>query len=145
MSIKATIVGAVVTLECIDVLSVEDLDALFKAFDNARRAGPFVVITDTTHMKSAPREVLGAFASRLKQLPPLTNVWLGDAVVISSTAVRFVVSTLLVIPGISSWQLSPLSSACPPRPCSARPCLRLPMRAEAWRPAARVAAPSCCA
>ena len=97
MSIKATIAGPVVTLECSGVLSEGDLDTLFKAFESARKVGPFVVITDTTQMRSAPRDVLSAFASRLKQLPPLTNTWLGDAVVIHSTTVRFIVSTLLII------------------------------------------------
>jgi hypothetical protein len=97
MTIHATLSGPVVTLDCIGVLAEEDLDTLFKAFDRARKAGPFVVITDTTRMKSASREIIGSFASRLKQGPPLTNVWLGDAVVISSSAVRFIVSTLLIV------------------------------------------------
>jgi len=97
MTIKATTAGPVVTLECLDVLKEEDLDTLFEAFERARKAGPFVVITDTTHMKSAPREIIMAFASRLKRMPPLNNVWLGDAVVISSSAVRFIISTLLVV------------------------------------------------
>ena len=97
MSIKAKITGPLVTLECHGVLVEGDLDALFAAFAEARKGGPFVVITDTTRMKSAPHKILGAFSDRLKKLPPLKNVWLGDAVVISSTAVRFVVSTLLMV------------------------------------------------
>jgi hypothetical protein len=97
MTIKAITTGPVLTLECLDVLTVEDLDPLFVAFERARKAGPFVVMTDTTHMKSAPREVISAFSNRLKQLPSLNDVWLGDAVVIHSAAVRFIVSTLLVV------------------------------------------------
>ena len=97
MTIQAKIKGSLVTLECEGTLAEKDLDVLFDAFAEARRKGPFVVITDTTRMKTAPRQVLGAFSDRLKQLPPLTGVWLGDAVVISSPAVRFIVSTLLII------------------------------------------------
>jgi hypothetical protein len=97
MTIHATYTGSVVTLECLDVLNEEDLDTVFAAFDRARKAGRFAVITDTTRMKSAPREIITAFASRLKEGPPLRDVWLGDAVVISSSAVRFIVSTLLVL------------------------------------------------
>jgi hypothetical protein len=97
MTIQAKTKGSLVTLECEGILAESDLDVLFKAFDEARRKGPFVVITDTTRMKSAPHKILGAFSDRLKKLPPLKNVWLGDAVVISSPSVRFIVSTLLMI------------------------------------------------
>ena len=97
MSIKAKITGPLVTLECHGVLVEGDLDALFAAFAEARKGGPFVVITDTTPMKSAPSAVLRAFSDRLKKLPSLTGIWLGDGVVISSPAVRFVVSTLLML------------------------------------------------
>jgi hypothetical protein len=97
MTIQAKIRSSLVTLECEGTLEEKDLDELFDAFAEARQRGPFVVITDTTRMKSAPRKVLAAFSERLKQLPSLTGVWLGDAVVISSPAVRFIVSTLLII------------------------------------------------
>lgn len=97
MTIKAHATGPVLTLECLDVLTEDDLDTVFGAFEKARKTGQFVVITDTTRMKSAPREVISAFSSRLKQMPSLSNVWLGDAVVISSSAVRFIVSTLLIV------------------------------------------------
>jgi hypothetical protein len=97
MTIKATVTGRLITLECHAVLSEGDLDTLFEAFAEARKKGPFVVITDTTHMKSAPAGVIRTFSERLKRLPPLTGIWLGDAVVISSPAVRFIVSTLLMV------------------------------------------------
>ena len=97
MTIKAQITGPLVTLECHGVLAEGNLDTLFEAFAEARKKGPFVVITDTTQMKSAPPAVLRAFSDRLKQLPSLSKIWLGDAVVISSPAVRFVLSTLLML------------------------------------------------
>jgi hypothetical protein len=97
MTIHAKIEGALVTLDCEGVLADGDLDALFDAFAQARAKGPFVVVTDTTHMKSAPREVITAFAERLKALPSLAGTWLGDAVVIRAPAARFILSTLLVI------------------------------------------------
>jgi hypothetical protein len=97
VTIKANVTGAFVNIDCFDVLALDDLPVLFRAFETARAKGPFVVVTDTTHMKSAPRHVLSAFADDLKRLPSLSNVWLGDAVVIRSTAVRFIVSTLLVV------------------------------------------------
>ncbi len=97
MTIKAKVTGRLVTLECLDVLAEADLDGLFEAFAEACKKGPFVVVTDTTHMKSAPGKVVRAFSDRLKRLPSLSGVWLGDAVVISSPAVRFVVSTLLMV------------------------------------------------
>ena len=97
MTIKATITGPLVMLDCIGILAEPDLDALFDAFAEARKKGPFVVITDTTHMKSSPAGVIRAFSDRLKKLPSLNKIWLGDAVVISSPAVRFVVSTLLMV------------------------------------------------
>ncbi len=97
MTIKAAVTGSLVTIDCLDVLALEDLPVLFRAFEAARARGPFVVVTDTTHMKSAPRHVLTAFADDLKRIPSLSKIWLGDAVVIRSTAVRFIVSTLLVV------------------------------------------------
>ena len=97
MTIRATQTGPLVLLECTGVLAEEDLGALFSAFETARRAGPFVVITDTLKMDSAPHAVLSAFSARLKQMPSLRKVWLGDAVVVSTAAVRFILSTLLVI------------------------------------------------
>jgi hypothetical protein len=97
MTIHATVTGSLVTLDCSGVLAESDLDPLFQAFETARAGGPFVVITDTIQMKSAPREVLSAFSDRLKRMRPLTDVWLGDAVVVNSATVRFILSTLLVV------------------------------------------------
>jgi hypothetical protein len=97
MSLKASVTGPLVVLEATDVLYDRDLDVLFGAFERARKAGPFVVLTDTVGLKSAPRAVISELASRLKEVPGLEEVWLGDAVVVSSAAVRFVLSTLLVI------------------------------------------------
>ena len=97
MTIKARITGPLITLDCQGVLAEEDLEPLFSAFAEARQKGPFVVITDTTHMKSAPTAVLRAFSDRLNKRPSLSRIWLGDAVVISSPAVRFIVSTLIMV------------------------------------------------
>jgi hypothetical protein len=97
MTIRATLTGRLVTLECSGVLVDADLDPLFATFEAARRVGPFVVITDTTQMTSAPSSVLSAFSERLKRMGSLKEVWLADAVVIHSPAVRFILSTLLVL------------------------------------------------
>lgn len=97
MTIKATISGPLVSLEALGVLAEADLDALFQAFEKARSAGPFVVITDTTRMKSAPAAVLSTFGSKLKKMSSLANIWLGDAVVVNSPTVRFALSTLLIV------------------------------------------------
>lgn len=97
MTIRVTANGPFLKVEALDVLAVEDLAPLFKAFETASRAGPFVVLTDTTLMKSAPRQVISAFADGLKLLPPLSKIWLGNAVVVNSAAVRFVLSTLLIV------------------------------------------------
>ena len=97
MTIKSTLNGPFLTVEALDVLSLDDLPSLLKAFENARQAGPFVVLTDTTQMKSSPRVVISAFAEGLKRMPSMSKVWLGDAVVVSSPAVRFVLSTLLIV------------------------------------------------
>src|SRR5262249_39775681 len=97
VTIRVAVNGPLVTLDCIGVLAPEDLGTLFKGFDAARLAGPFVVITDTTRMKSAPREVLVAFTERLKRLGSLTDLWLGDAVVVKSPTVRFILTTLIVV------------------------------------------------
>jgi hypothetical protein len=95
--IKVTVNGPYIGVDAIDVLSMDDLDPLFKAFENAARAGRFVVLTDTTRMKTAPRAVMSGFVDGLKRVPNLSGNWLGDAVVISSPAVRFVLSTLLMV------------------------------------------------
>lgn len=97
MTIKATVSGPFVLIEAIDVLSVDDLPTLFDAFKAAARGGPFVVLTDTLAMQSAPRQVISAFADGVKKMPTVTKVWLGDAVVVKSPAVRFVLSTLLIV------------------------------------------------
>ena len=97
MTIKLHTNGPFLTVEALAVLSVEDLPALFEAFEVASRAGPFVVLTDTTGMKSAPRQVISAFADGLKSIPSLSTSWKGNAVLVSSPAVRFVLSTLLIV------------------------------------------------
>jgi hypothetical protein len=97
MTIHATVHGPLVTLECSDVLAEQDLAPLFRAFEAAAHGGLFVAITDTTQMKFAPRAVLTAFTERLKKAPAISANWLGDAVVVSSAAVRFVLSTLLIV------------------------------------------------
>jgi hypothetical protein len=88
--------GALVTLDCTDVLTLNDLALLFDAFEKARDAGPFVVLTDTTRLKSASREVVDSLANRLKRMPSLDGVWLGDAVVIQSSSIRFLLPTLVM-------------------------------------------------
>jgi hypothetical protein len=97
MTIKVTANGPFLTVDALDVLAEDDLPALFKAFETASRSGPFVVLTDTTSMKSSPRQVISAFADGLKRMPSLQKIWLGNAVVVNSAAVRFVLSTLLIV------------------------------------------------
>ena len=97
MTIKVTTNGPFLTVDALDVLAEDDLPSLFKAFETASRSGPFVVLTDTTSMKSSPRQVISAFADGLKRMPSLSKIWLGNAVVVNSPAVRFVLSTLLIV------------------------------------------------
>lgn len=97
MTIRVTANGPFLTVDALDVLAVEDLPTLFKAFEAAARVGPFVVLTDTSAMKSAPRHVISAFAEGIKGVPGLTQSWKGNAVVVRSPAVRFVLSTLLIV------------------------------------------------
>lgn len=97
MTIKATVTGPLVTLDAIDVLDEADLRVLFAAFEEARRAGSFVVLTDTSRLKSAPRKVISVFADRLKEHPNLSGSWLGNAIVVTSPTVRFILSTLMII------------------------------------------------
>jgi hypothetical protein len=97
MAITTTISGGYVTAEVRGSLEMEDLEPLFEALETARRQGPFVLLTDASDIKTAPRNVLSVFARRLEELPSLQGIWLGDAVVVSSPAVRFVLSTLLII------------------------------------------------
>lgn len=97
MTIKTKITGPFMNVEASDVLSEDDLPPLFRAFESAHKIGPFVVLTDTTRLKSAPRGVIAAFAQGIKNVAPGSKNWLGDAVVVSSPAVRFVLSTLLVV------------------------------------------------
>jgi hypothetical protein len=80
-----------------DDLAIEDLPPLLEALEAGRKRGPFVVLTDTTQMKSAPRPVLKAFADALKQLPPMKKIWVADAVVLNSAVTRFLLSTLILI------------------------------------------------
>jgi len=97
MTIKTNLDGPFLTVDATDVLTEEDLPSLFKAFEAAHRLGPFVVLTDTTQMKSAPRDVIAAFARGIRAVAPGSKNWLGDAVVVKSAAVRFVLSTLVVV------------------------------------------------
>ena len=96
MSIKIAASGPFLDVLVTDVLAEADLPALFSAMETARRKGPFVVLTDTLAMKSAPRPVIMAFIGGLKQLPSMKDTWLGDAVVVRSPLTRFVVSTLIM-------------------------------------------------
>jgi hypothetical protein len=86
-------------LDCVvsNRLTEEDLPTLFDALERARARGPFVLLTDTLEMTEVSRPVLTAFANRLKQMPPMKGIWLGDAVVIRSAVTRFAVSSLLMI------------------------------------------------
>lgn len=97
MTIRTKQTGAWLNVEASDVLTEDDLRPLFKAFEKAHAAGPFVVITDTVNLKSAPRPVISAFAQGIKEVAPGSKNWLGDAVVVKSAAVRFVLSTLIVV------------------------------------------------
>jgi hypothetical protein len=97
MPIKASISGPLVVLDTSGVVTEDELGVLFDAFQKAAASGPFVVLTDTTEMKSAPRPVLVAFSNRIRQMPHVSRLWLGDAVVVTSTAVRFILSTLMVL------------------------------------------------
>jgi hypothetical protein len=97
MAIHITISGPFVSADVRDTLSVEDLPPLFQAFETAARNGPFVLLTDTTHVKSAPRAVIMAFSERFKALPSMKDLWLGDAVVLTSPSIRFVFSLLLMV------------------------------------------------
>ena len=97
MPIKASISGPLVLLDTSGAVVEDELDVLFDAFQKASEAGPFVVLTDTSQMKSVPRSVLVAFSDRLKRMPTVRKLWLGDAVVVTSTAVRFIVSTLMIM------------------------------------------------
>lgn len=95
--IRVTVTGPLITLNAMDVLEEADLDVLFEAFEDARRGGSFVVLTDTSRLRSAPRKVISLFADRLKLAPHLTDRWLGNAIVVGSPAFRFILSTLMVI------------------------------------------------
>jgi hypothetical protein len=97
MTIRVNTNGPFLKVEAIAALEVEDLPALFKAFEDAARAGSFVVLTDTTAMTSSPRHVISAFADGIKSIPGLAKSWKGNAVVVKSPAVRFVLSTLLIV------------------------------------------------
>jgi hypothetical protein len=97
MSIEVIVSGRFVDVLVRDDLTMADLPVLLKALEAARTRGPFVVLTDTTRMKNASRAVLVAFAERLKDLPPMKETWLADAVVISSGVTRFLLSTLILV------------------------------------------------
>ena len=96
MTILAQQTGALVTLDCADELTLNDLVMLSDAFETARDAGPFVVLTDTTRLRSASREVVDSFSNRLKRMPSLDGIWLGDAMVIQSSSIHFLLSMLVM-------------------------------------------------
>lgn len=97
MSLSVSITGPFVDVVVSEVLTRADLDPLLDALAEMRARGPFVLLTDTTAMRSAPREVVMSFAERLKAMPPMKNIWLGDAVVLKSPLARFAVSTLVLV------------------------------------------------
>ncbi len=97
MSIKIVVSGPFLDVIVSDALAEGDLPPLLEAIDTARKKGPFVLLTDTLQMKSAPRPVISDFAGALKRLPPMKGVWLGDAVVTGSAVTRFLLSTLIMV------------------------------------------------
>nr|AYM54429.1 hypothetical protein [Phaselicystis flava] len=97
MTIRTTRSGPYLLVEASDTLVSSDLQVLFDALEASSKVGRFVVLTDTTALKSAPRSVISEFADLLKKKDYIAPNWLGDAVVVSSPAVRFVLSTLLMI------------------------------------------------
>lgn len=97
MSIKIAVGGPFLDVLVTDVLAEADLPPLLEAIEAARQRGPFIILTDTLQMKSAPRTVIQEFASALKRLPLMKGVWLGDAVVTSSAVTRFLLSTLIMV------------------------------------------------
>jgi hypothetical protein len=98
MGIRTGVMGAFVSLDIEGDFELSDLDPMFAALEGARAKGPFVVITDTTFMNTASRPVIAAFAARLRRsMPDAKQVWLADAVVTQSPAVRFLLSTLVMI------------------------------------------------
>ncbi|MBI5495397.1 MAG: hypothetical protein HY904_10265 [Deltaproteobacteria bacterium] len=78
-------------------LTPDDVADLLRAIDAQRLRGPFVILTDTSGMKAAPRPVVMLFVEGMKTRPPLRDIWLANAVVVNSPAARFVLSTLLMI------------------------------------------------
>ena len=97
MAIKIEIVGPLVDVIVTEALATSDLPDLLAAITSARRRGPFVLITDTLKMKSAPLPIISAFSDGLKKLPPMKDVWLADAVLINSGFARFALSTLAML------------------------------------------------
>ena len=79
------------------VLAPEDLAPLLGAMRAAMDRGPFVLLTDTLKMKSATAGVLPAFSEGMKRLPPMSGIWLADAVVVSSPVAQFALSTLILL------------------------------------------------
>lgn len=94
--IQVRLNGGFMLVEAIGDLHEADLPPLHSCFDEACQVGPFVVLTDTSAMKSAPKPVLRAFGEGLKTLPALEERWLGNAVVLKSPMVRFLLSGLML-------------------------------------------------
>jgi hypothetical protein len=97
MTIEIEMRGSLVDVKVVGALVPEDLASLFGAMCAARERGPFVMVTDTLKMKSASHSVLPQFSEGLKRLPPMTGMWLGDAVVVSSPVAQFALSTLMLL------------------------------------------------
>jgi hypothetical protein len=97
MGIKIAVSGPFLDVLVTDTLEQRDLPPLLDAIEAARQKGPFVLLTDTLSMKSAPRQIITEFATALKRLPPMKNLWLGDAVVTGSPVTRFILSSLIMV------------------------------------------------
>ncbi|UJR83781.1 STAS/SEC14 domain-containing protein [Sandaracinus amylolyticus] len=97
MTLSVSTSGPFIDVVVTNALEPADLAALVDAIERARRMGPFVVLTDTLAMSSVSPQVASDFADALKRMPPLKDVWIGDAVVVSSAVARFVLSRLIIV------------------------------------------------
>jgi hypothetical protein len=78
-------------------LEVTDLQPLLAAMEDAHKRGPFVLLTDTLETDKTPWNVVLAFATALRNMPPMKLTWLGNAIVVKSAGVRFILSRLLLV------------------------------------------------
>ncbi|AKF03746.1 STAS/SEC14 domain-containing protein [Sandaracinus amylolyticus] len=97
MTLSVSTSGPFIDVVITNALEPSDLAALLDAIDRARRSGPFVVLTDTLAMSTVSPQVASDFADALKRMPSLKDVWIGDAVVVSSAIARFVLSRLIIV------------------------------------------------